>query len=154
MTIVENVKAKNIELRKARDPRASVLSSVINLAQLNAKERALKTKTEMVVADEDIIAALRKTIKQCDDMLAVAPETSAQFKTATEEKELLSSVLPQETSIQDIKEAIVILMADEEDYSMKQMGRIMAHLTSKFGTALNKAVASAEVKRYLSAMNE
>lgn len=154
MSVIETVKAKNIELRKARDPRASSLSGVINLAQLNAKDRALKDKTEIVVKDEDVVAALRKVIKQCDDMLAVAPETSDQFKSATEEKELLSSVLPQETSVQDIKEAIVLFMADEDDFSMKQMGRIMAHLTSKFGTALNKAIASAEVKRYLSAMNE
>jgi len=106
------------------------------------------------VSDEDVISAIRKTIKQCDDMLAVAPETSSQFAQATAEKALLTSVLPQETSLDDIKEAIVMVMSDTDDYSMKQMGRIMAHLGDKFGTALNKATASQEVKRYLTAMSE
>lgn len=154
MSVYENVKAKNIELRKARDPLASVLGSAINLAQLNAKDRALKAKTDINVSDEDMISALRKMIKQCDDMLAVAPETSEQYANAVNEKALLSSVLPQETSVQDIKEAIVTLMAGEEDFSMKQMGRIMSHLNDKFGTALNKATASQEVKKYLATMNE
>ncbi|MCK9532988.1 MAG: GatB/YqeY domain-containing protein [Gammaproteobacteria bacterium] len=154
MTIFDKVKAKNIELRKARDPLASVLGSAINLAQLNAKERALKTKTDINVSDEDIISALRKMIKQCDDMISVAPETSEQYQNATNEKQLLVSVLPQETSIQDIKEAIVTLMAGEDDFSMKHMGRIMTHLNEKFGTALNKATASQEVKKYLSTMNQ
>ena len=154
MTIFDKVKAKNIELRKARDPLASVLGSAINLAQLNAKERALKTKTDINVSDEDIISALRKMIKQCDDMISVAPETSEQYQNATTEKQLLVSVLPQETSIQDIKEAIVTLMAGEDDFSMKHMGRIMTHLNEKFGTALNKATASQEVKKYLSTMNQ
>lgn len=152
MSVFENVKAKNIELRKARDPLASVLGSAINLAQLNAKDRALKAKTDIVVSDEDTISALRKMIKQCDDMLAVAPETSDQYKNAVAEKTLLSSVLPQETSLQDIKEAIVMFMSNCDDYSMKMMGPVMAHLATLFGTALNKATASAEVKRYLTAM--
>lgn len=152
--IYDNVKAKNIELRKARDPLASVLGSVINQAQLVAKDRALKAGTEISITDEDTISAIRKFIKQSNDMIAVAPNDSDQYKQAVVEKELLESVLPTETSIEDIKEAIVMLMADEDDFSMKQMGRIMAHLTSKFGTALNKATASAEVKRYLSAMAE
>lgn len=154
MSVFENIKAKSLELRKARDSMASILSSVINLAQLNAKDRALKTKTEIVVSDEDAISALRKTIKQADDMIAVAPETSEQYIQATAEKALLTSLLPRETSIEEIKEAIVMLMADEEDYSMKQMGRIMAYLCDKFGTSLNKATASQEVKRYLTAMND
>lgn len=154
MSVVENVKAKNLELRKARDLRASALGSVLNLAQLNAKDRALKAKVDIVVTDEDVISALRKVIKQCNDMLAVAPETSEQYKGALNEKELLSSVLPQETSVQDIKEAIVTLMSSEEDFSMKQMGKIMSHLTTTFGTALNKAVASQEIKKYLATMSE
>lgn len=154
MSVFDNVKAKNIELRKARNPLASVLGSAINLAQLNAKDRALKAKTDIAVTDEDVIAALRKMIKQCDDMIAVAPETSEQYAQAQAEREVLSSMLPQETSLQEIKEAIVMFMSGSDDYSMKNMGPIMANLTSKFGTALNKAVASAEVKRYLTAMSE
>ena len=154
MSVFESVKAKNIELRKARSPLASVLGSVVNMAQLAAKDRALKAKAEITVTDEDAIQALRKTIKQCDDMLSLAPESSDQFSQATAEKAMLSELLPQETSLQDLKESIVMFMADKDDYSMKNMGPIMAHLTGKFGTALNKAVASQEVKRYLSAMAE
>jgi uncharacterized protein YqeY len=45
-------------------------------------------------------------------------------------------------------------MAGEEDFSMKQMGKIMTHLSSKFGTALNKSVASAEIKKFLATMSE
>lgn len=154
MSVFENVKAKNIEMRKARNPLASVLGSAINLAQLNAKDRALKAKTDIEVSDEDVISALRKMIKQCDDMIAVAPETSEQYAQAQAEREVLSGMLPRETSLEEIKEAIVMFMADSDDYSMKNMGPIMANLTAKFGTALNKAVASAEVKRYLTAMAE
>lgn len=154
MTIETSVKAKSIELRKARDPLAPVLASVLNQAQMTAKDRALKAKTDIVISDEDIIQAIRKTIKQCNDMIEVAPETSDQYKQAINERDLLESLLPTETSLNDIKEAIVMLMADEDDFSMKQMGKIMAHLTDSFGAALNKATASAEVKRYLNAMND
>ena len=153
MSIVAAIKSKNIELRKARDPLASILSSVLNLANLSAKDRALKASTEIEVIDADAIAALRKTMKQCDDMIDIAPSDSIQYQQAVSERTLLASLMPSETSDDDVKQAIVMLMANEDDYSMKQMGKIMAHLTQKFGTALNKASASTLIKNYLATMN-
>lgn len=149
MSVLAALNAKTLELRKARDPLAGALLSIQSQATAFAKENAIKAGdlASAKVTDDDALRAIQKGIKQVKDTLALKPDHEASQK----ELEILESLLPKMASEDEIRgEAESVINALPEK-NMKQMGGVMAHLSTVFGTSLDKAKASAVVRSLLSA---
>ena len=150
MSVLAALNAKTLELRKARDPLAGALLSVQSTATALAKERAVKAKEDLASVkanDEDALRAIQKGVKQVKDTLALKPDHEASQR----ELEILESLLPKMASEDEIRGEAEIFAAGLEVKNMKQMGAVMAHLTTIFGTSLDKAKASAVAKAVLAA---
>lgn len=150
MSVLAALNAKTLELRKARDPLAGALLSVQSTATANAKERAVKDKADLSTVkanDEDALRAIQKGVKQVRDTLALKPDHEASLK----ELEILEGLLPKMASEQEIQGEAESFIAGLPEKNMKQMGAVMAHLASVFGTSLDKAKASGVVRQALAA---
>jgi uncharacterized protein YqeY len=150
VSILAALNAKTLELRKTRDPLAGSFQAVQALATANAKETVVKLKQDpasAVVTDEDALRAIQKSIKQVNDTLALKPDHEQSIR----ELAMLESLLPQMASEDDIRGEAETFAATLPEKTMKQMGAIMAHLSTTFGTSLDKAKASAVVRQVLAA---
>lgn len=150
MSVLAALNAKTLELRKTRDPLAGSFQAVQALAIANAKERAIKAKQDLSTVkadDEDALKAIQKSIKQVRDTLALKPDHEASLR----ELEILESLMPKMASEQEIQGEAESFVATLPEKSMKQMGAVMAHLTSVFGTSLDKAKASTVARQALAA---
>jgi len=151
VSVLAELNAKTMELRKARDPLAPALLSIQAQATAFAKERAIRKGAEVLAHfgadDEDALRAVQKGIKQVRDTLALKPDHEASLR----ELEILEGILPRMASEDEIRGEAESYAAGLEVKTMKQMGGLMAHLTSVFGTSLDKAKASAVAKSVLAA---
>lgn len=154
MGVALALNAKTLELRKTRDELAPAFQSVQGFAQASAKERGLKGG-DASVNDEDALRAIQKGIKQSRDTVqqleASGGQQSDLYKRSVREVQLLESLLPTMASAEEVEaEANAALsQLDPNLTGMKRMGPMMAHLTGKFGTSLDKAQASGILKRLL-----
>lgn len=149
MSVLAALNAKTLELRKSRDPLAGALLGIQSQATAFAKENAIKAGdlASAKTTDDDALRAIQKGIKQVKDTLALKPDHEASQK----ELEILEALLPKMASEDEIRgEAESVINALPEK-NMKQMGGVMAHLSTVFGTSLDKAKASAVVRSLLSA---
>ena len=148
MSVLAALNAKTLELRKARDPLAGALLSVQAGATANAKERAVKAGADLSAVkadDEDALRAIQKGIKQVKDTLALKPDHEASLG----ELAILESLLPKMASEDEIRGEAESYIATLPEKNMKQMGGVMAHLNSVFGTSLDKGKASGVVRSLL-----
>lgn len=150
MSTYQNIKAKALAYRKARDPLANFLTTVIAKADSLAKE---ENPGNPEVTDDHALRAINSFIKSANNLIDTIkdkPELPA-YQKAIVEKNLLSSFLPAETPVEDVqKEISVFLKANEGADKKKLTGLLMKQLNAKFGSALNKKVASDLVKEALS----
>jgi len=150
VSVLAALNAKTLELRKNRDPLAGSFQAVQALATANAKERAIKAKQDLSTVkadDEDALKAIQKSVKQVRDTLALKPDHAPSLR----ELEILEALLPKMASEQDVKDEATSFAETLPEKSMKQMGAIMAHLASTFGTSLDKAQASQIARQVLAA---
>lgn len=151
MTLMQDLSTKALELRKARDPLAIFISTVVSkVNQLAKADSPLKPE----ITDDHVLRAINSFIKAADDVMEVLKDnpTSAAFVKAVEEKKLLKSFLPAAVSTEEVVKAIEdFIKADDGKTEKKKLfGPIMASLNSKFGASLNKKEASELVKNILS----
>lgn len=151
--IAAALKAKWMELRKAKDPKAAFLG----LVQSDAQGRAKKQNAENpVVSDENALQAIRAAIKQGEDTLRLIAEKGGQPDPNVQaEVALLQDLLPAQASEEDVRAAVLAqIKAREcsgEAKSMKWMGPVLKELEIQFGAALDKGKASQIIKAALSA---
>lgn len=154
MGIAQDLQTKTLELRKQRSDIAPGFQSVLGLAQASAKERGLKGG-DATVNDEDALRAIQKGIKINQDTLATidgGADVSLSFIERTErELKELKALLPQMASEAEVRAAAEEFVASNELDAKKGMGQVMAHLSAKFGTSLDKAIASRIAKESLNA---
>lgn len=156
MSVLAALNAKTLELRKARDPLAGALMSTVASATAFAKERVVLANSKLdedkridlatvKADDEDAMRAVQKGIKQVKDTLSHKPDHAESLK----ELEILESLLPQMASEDEIRGEAESFINGLEEKNMKQMGKVMAHLNTVFGTSLDKSKASGVVKALL-----
>lgn len=146
----EALKAKTLELRKARDPMASFLVSVSSRAADLAKS---ENPADPKVTDDHALRAINSFIKGADDniaLLAEQPEAELYVR-ATAERNLLKTFLPVEASEAEVRAEVEKFVAADAGATdrKKLMGPIMAHINSTFGASLNKKAASGIVQSVL-----
>ena len=114
----------------------SVYKNILDKAQKDAKENKCD-----VIADEYIIRAARKELKQLEDTLSYITNESdpKRFSELTESIAVVNNFLPKSVSKQEIAE---YLLDSHIEKNMKS-------LKLKFGALLDNKIASEVVKEYI-----
>jgi len=128
------------EAMKARDSVKSTILNTVRAEIINAAIAKKKPKCD----DNDIIAILRKQVKQHDDSIVQFTQGNRLDLVEKEKAELqiLKSYLPEELSSDAIKQIIEEAVASTGASGIKDMGKVMKEVTAKVaGKADGKAVS-------------
>ncbi len=127
--------------------------STIRLIQSTLKDRDIEARGvgKEPISDDDILAMLQKMIKQRLESIHMydqggRPELAAQER---EEADILSTYLPQQLDEAQTQAAIQAAIADVGASSMKEMGKVVAHLKAQYAGQMDFAKVSGLVKSAL-----
>jgi uncharacterized protein YqeY len=134
------------EAMKAKDERKIATLRMINSTFKNADIEA--RATGKTLSDADLLPVLQKMIKQRQESKELyekggRPELAQQ---EGEEIAIISSYLPKQMSDAEVTAAIEAAIAETGAASMKDMGKVVGALKSKFAGQMDFAKASALVK--------
>ncbi len=125
---------------KARD---QVRSSTLNFLRAQIKNVRIE-KREETVSDADVIAVIKKQIKQRQDSIEQYTKGGRQdlADKETAEFNILKEYLPKELSDEHIKAIIAETLNESQAASVKDMGKVMKGVMDKVaGNADNKKVS-------------
>ena len=149
--IRDDIKAALVTAMKARD---AATTSALRLIQAAIKNRDIEARTGSAPADDDalVVEVLQKMVKQRRESIALYRQGGREELAAKEEAELatIEGFLPQRLSDAETMQAIAAIKAELGATSLKDMGRVMAELKARHGTALDMSKASGLVKAALS----
>jgi uncharacterized protein YqeY len=137
-----------ITAMKARD---TIKSSTLSFLRAQMKNVVIEKRVDKL-EDQDVIAVIKKQVKQRQDSIAQYQQGGRQDLVDKEAAELavLKGYLPQEISPEEIERLVVEAIKDAGAASMKDMGKVMKVMTEKVkGQADNKLVSEL-VKKALS----
>ena len=140
MSLEQQIDKDYIQAMKDRD---SARSSALSFLRSQIKYARIELKTEQV-PDQDVIAVVKKQIKQRQDSIEQFKQGGRADLVEKEEKELaiLKSYLPAEMSADEIKSIIKETIKATGASSIKDMGRVMKEAGVKLaGRADNKQVS-------------
>ena len=139
------------DYKKAMIERNSTKSSTLSFLRAQIKNVMIDKRVEKV-ADEDVIAVIKKQVKQRQDSIEQFEKGGRRDLADKERAELilLQSYLPQEMSDQELRKIVEKTIKSSGATSVKDMGRVMKDLMPKVtGKADNKRVSDL-VKELLS----
>ncbi|MBF0522607.1 MAG: GatB/YqeY domain-containing protein [Candidatus Omnitrophica bacterium] len=137
---------------KAMKDRDTAKSSTLNFLRAQIKNVRIDKRLEKV-EDAEVIAVIKKQIKQRQDSIAQFQAAGRQELADKEigELNILKSYLPQELSAEEIQRIIDETIKETQASSIKDMGKVMKAVGEKLaGRADNKTVSEL-VKKGLSA---
>lgn len=140
MSLEQQIDKDYIQAMKDRD---SARSSALSFLRSQIKYARIELKTEHV-PDQDVIAVVKKQIKQRQDSIEQFKQGGRADLVEKEEKELaiLKGYLPAEMSADEIKSIIKETIKATGASSIKDMGRVMKEAGVKLaGRADNKQVS-------------
>jgi len=148
--IRDTIKAAQISAMKSGDkPRLAAVRLI--LAKL--KDKDIELRTASTVPDDDVLVTdvLQKMAKQRRESITLYEQGGRQELAEVEKAELavIEEFLPQQMGEDDVKAAIVALIAETGAAGMKDMGKVVAALKAKHGTQLDMSKASGLVKAAL-----
>ncbi|MDP3549523.1 MAG: GatB/YqeY domain-containing protein [Novosphingobium sp.] len=148
--IRDTIKAAQISAMKSGDkPRLAAVRLI--LAKL--KDKDIELRTASTVPDDDVLVTdvLQKMAKQRRESITMFEQGGRQELAELEKAELavIEEFLPQQMGEDDVKAAIVALIAETGAAGMKDMGKVVAALKAKHGTQLDMGKASGLVKAAL-----
>ncbi|OYW48901.1 MAG: aspartyl-tRNA amidotransferase [Novosphingobium sp. 28-62-57] len=148
--IRDTIKAAQISAMKSGDkPRLSAVRLI--LAKL--KDKDIELRTASAVPEDDLLVTdvLQKMAKQRRESITMFEQGGRQELADVEKAELavIEEFLPQQMAEDDVKAAIVALIAETGAAGMKDMGKVVAALKAKHGTQLDMSKASGLVKAAL-----
>ena len=144
MTLLETIRTEQIRARKARDGvRTSLLTTLLSEAANVGLNDGKREST-----DAEVIAVIKKFIKNIDETLAVRASDDLLV-----ERAILEGFLPSQLSEDELLAAVVSIVAelelDGQSRSMKMMGPVMKTLKERFEGQFDGKAASETVKRTL-----
>ena len=126
--------------------------SAVRMIQSALKDKDIEARgLGKVVTEDDILALLQKMVKSRQESLSIYEKAGREDLAATERSEIaiISEFLPQQMNDEDMLAAIKATIAELEASGMKDMGRVIAALKSKFAGQMDFAKASGLVKANL-----
>lgn len=138
---------KRAMLDKSED-RKRVLGNLI--AQMKNKEIELRAKSKELT-EEDIIGLIQKTIKQNTEANQLFAQGGREDLIKQNEVEIaiLQAFLPKQLSDSEIDEAIKGIIAITGAQSIKDMGKVIGQMKTKYSGQIDMGVVSTKVKALL-----
>ena len=138
---------KQAMLNKNED-RKRVLGNLI--AQMKNKEIELRAKNKEL-SDEDIISLIQKIIKQnteANEMFAKGGRNDL-IEQNNIEINILQEFLPKQLTNEEIDDIIKLTIADVNAVSIKDMGKVIGQIKSKYAGQVDMSVVSSKIKEIL-----
>lgn len=150
MTLEEKLNQDYVQAMKSRD---ALRSSTLNFLRAQIKNTKIDKRVEQV-ADEDVVAVIKKQVKQRQDSITQFTAGNRQDLAAKEEAELqiLRSYLPQEMPAEALGKVVDEIIKTSGAASIKDMGRVMKEVLAKVAGQADNQTVGAIVKERLSKM--
>ncbi|WP_174278995.1 GatB/YqeY domain-containing protein [Sphingomonas bacterium] len=148
--IRDDIKAAQIAAMKAGDKETR---SAIGLIQAAVKNRDIEARTQATPPDDDalVVEVLQRMVKQRRESIAMFRQGGREELAAAEEAEVavIERFLPTRMTDDETRAAIGAIKADLGATGMKDMGRVMAELKTRYAASLDMSKASGLVKAAL-----
>ncbi len=150
MSLKKKIEEKLNEALKAKDkntyPTLRLVVSAIKDAEI-----ASRTKDQKEMSDSDLISILKKMIKQRKESCEVYKKAgrSELLDNETKEIEIISAFLPKQLSEEETKKICEEAIKSSGASSMKDMGKVMGLLKSKYADSLDFSKVSSIIKSLL-----
>ena len=148
MSLEEKISQDYVLAMKARD---SFTSSVMSFLRAKIKDVKVEKRIEQV-PDEDVIAVIKKQVKQRQDSISQFNAGGRADLAEKEEKELvlLKKYLPPEISPEQLKIVVEEVIKSTGATSIKDMGRVMKDVLGRLAGQADNQTVGALVKERLS----
>tara|TARA_B100001142_G_C13792157_1_gene445336 strand:- start:45 stop:500 length:456 start_codon:yes stop_codon:yes gene_type:complete len=150
MSLKKKIEEKLNEALKAKDkstyPTLRLVVSAIKDAEI-----AARTKGQNAMPDSDIMAILKKMIKQRNESCDVYKKAGRNelLENETKEIKVISAFLPKQLGEEDTKKVCLEAIKSSGASSMKDMGKVMGVLKSKHADTLDFSKVSLIIKELL-----
>jgi uncharacterized protein YqeY len=136
---------------RAKDARKVGTLRLINSA-LKDKDIEARGLGKAPLNDEEVLALLQKMIKQRNDSIEAYEKAGRADLVAQEqeEKAIIEAYLPQQMDLEEVKAAVKAVIASTGAASVKDMGKVMGELKTKFAGKMDFSKANGVVKELLS----
>lgn len=138
---------KKAMLNKNED-RKRVLGNLI--AQMKNKEIELRAKNKEL-SEEDIISLIQKIIKQnteANEMFAKGGRNDL-IEQNNIEINILQGFLPKQLTNEEINDIIKSVIVDVNAVSIKDMGKVISQIKSKYAGQVDMSIVSSKIKEIL-----
>ena len=149
--IREEIKKQLIEAMKTGQKEKVDTLRLIN-STIKDRDIADRTKGNMDgISDEVILSVLQGMIKQRKESIALYTQGNRAELAAAEQKEvdIIQSFLPKQMNQAEIQEAIKTAITETGAIGIKDMGKVMGVLRTKYAGQMDFAIASGEIKTLL-----
>lgn len=139
------------DYKEAMKSRDALKSSVLSFLRAQLMNMAIE-KRKKALDDNEVIAAIRKQIKQHEDSIEQFRKGSRLDLTEKEslELEILKSYLPKELSSDEIKKIIEEIISSTGASGIKDMGKAMKEVVARVAGQADGKIVSDLVKERLS----
>ncbi len=140
------------DLKEALKAREAQRISTLRLISAAVKDRDIAARTgdnAEGVPDAEILTILAKMIKQRQDSAKAYEEGGRPELAAQElaEIEIIRGYLPRQMSDAEVEKAVAAAISDTGASSIRDMGKVMAHLKARHTGKMDFAIAGAAVKQ-------
>ena len=150
MSLKNQIEEKLNQALKAKDkntyPTLRLVVSAIKDAEI-----AGRTKGQKEIPDSDITTILKKMIKQRNESCEIYKKAGRNelLENETKEIEVINAFLPKQLSEEETKKICADVIKSVEASSMKDMGKVMGVLKSKYSDTLDFSKVSSIIKELL-----
>ncbi len=148
MTILDSVKKAQLQARKdKRAEDAATLTTLIGEAEMIGKNDGNRVST-----DAEVVAVIKKFVKNIDETLNVVSKDSTKVdrvEALGKEKALLSTFLPKQLSEDELRTILADFIAALPEKNPKAMGKVLGSLKEAFAGQYDGALASRVTKELL-----
>ena len=146
-----NAQLKESALKQDKDKVLTLRLIVSALKDKEIEKRGASAK-DTSIKDEDVIVVLNKMLKQRRESLEIYKKASRNDLAEKEDKEIniIQEFLPKQLDDNETKKACESAIKDSGAASIKDMGKAMAILKSKYSGSIDFSKAGALLKELLS----
>jgi uncharacterized protein len=149
MSAMQEIKKAQVQSRKDRNEVfSSVLTTLLGEAEMIGKNAGNREST-----DAEVVAVVKKFIKNIDETIAVLTKASvpdtAKIGKFNQEKVVLSAYLPKQLTEDELRQAMKDIVASNSLVGPKAMGTLMKELKAKFEGQYDGGLASKLSKEVL-----
>ncbi len=150
MSLKTQIEEKLNEALKAKDKKTYPTLRLI-VSAIKDAEIANRTKDKKEISDSDLTSILKKMIKQRNESCEVYKKAGRNelLENETKEIEVISGFLPKQLSEEETKKICQEAIKSSGASSMKDMGKVMGILKSKYADTLDFSKVSSIIKKIL-----